>query len=172
MAILERSYNVPLRKQWLKVPKYKRAQRAVKALRQFLYRHMKTDDDNLKLGPYINEFIWQHGMRNPPHHVKVNAHKQDDGIVLVELDGKPMIELKKKEEKKEKSKIEEKIESVIGKKKEASKPSAKKLAKEKAAEKKSEKVTEKVEEKAVEKAEEVKPESEFGVLEYWVVSPR
>ena len=38
--VLERTYNVPLRKEWLKVPKYKRAKKAVTALRQFLVKHM------------------------------------------------------------------------------------------------------------------------------------
>ena len=45
---LERTYNVPLRKEFLKVPKYKRAKKAVKALKQFLAKHMKSD--NVKIG--------------------------------------------------------------------------------------------------------------------------
>ena len=41
--ILERVYNVPLRKEWLKSPKNKRAKKAVTALKKFLVRHMKSD---------------------------------------------------------------------------------------------------------------------------------
>ena len=48
-----RTYTVPLRKEWLKVPKYKRAKKAVTALKQFLVKHMKSE--NVKLGKYVNQ---------------------------------------------------------------------------------------------------------------------
>ena len=113
MAILERTYNVPLRRQWLKVQRHYRAKKAVRGLREFLVRHMKSE--NIKIGPYLNEFVWANSMKNPPHHVKVQVRKHDDGLVLAELEGKQMFTPKKKEEKKEKSKIEEKIEQMVGK---------------------------------------------------------
>ena len=108
---LERTYNVPLRKEFLKVPKYKRAKKAVKALKEFLVKHMKSD--NVKIGKYLNDEIWKHGIKNPPHHVKVNAVKDKDDLVTAELVGAPV---EKKEETKEEkvspkteeSKIEEK----------------------------------------------------------------
>ena len=151
MADLERAYNVPLRKEWLKVQRYKRTQRAVKALKQFMVRHMKSED--VKIGPYLNEHMWKHGIKNPPHHVKVNAHKFEDGRVHVELEGKEMFARVEKGEEKEKSKIEEKLEGLVGKK-ESAKPSAKKEAKQKAAEKQAEKSAVKKEEAPVKKAEE------------------
>jgi len=135
MALLKRSYNVPLRREWLKVPRHKRAKKAMKALKQFLVRHMKGEPEQIRIGPYLNEHLWKDGMKNPPHHVKINTEKNEEGLVRAELEGKPMFELKKKEEKKEKSAIEQKIESVIGKK-DSAKPSAKKEAKKKAAERK------------------------------------
>jgi len=85
MAKIERVYNVPLRKEWLKVPKYKRAKKAVAALREFLQKHMKSE--NVKLGPELNKIVWVHGIKNPPHHVKVTVIKQDDGRVDAELFG-------------------------------------------------------------------------------------
>ena len=85
--VLERAYNVPLRREWLKVPKYKRAKKTIKALKEFMIRHMKSED--IKIGKYLNTEIWKHGMRNPPHHVKVNAVKNDEGVVRVELVGAP-----------------------------------------------------------------------------------
>ena len=48
--VLERLYNVPLRKEFLKVPKYKRSKKAVTALKQFLSKHMKSD--KVKVGKY------------------------------------------------------------------------------------------------------------------------
>lgn len=97
MADLERKYVVPLRKEWLKTPKYRRSKKAVTALKSFLLKHMKGVD--VKVGKNLNEFIWKHGIKNPPHKVKVNAVKGEDNIILVELEGFKY-EAKKKEEKK------------------------------------------------------------------------
>ena len=88
--MVERTYNVPLRKEWLKVPKYKRAKKAVKALKQFLARHMKTEISSVKIGKFANLKIWERGIRNPPHHIKVNVTKDDDGKVMAELVGAPL----------------------------------------------------------------------------------
>ena len=96
---LERTYNVPLRKEFLKVPKYKRAKKAVKALKQFLAKHMKSD--NVKIGKYLNDEIWKHGIKNPPHHVELNAVKDKEGLVTAELVGAPVVE-KEGEDKEEK----------------------------------------------------------------------
>ncbi len=82
---LERIYNVPLRREWLKVPLYKRAKKATLALRQFLEQHMKSED--VFIGKHLNEAVWAHGMRNPPHHVKVTCVKDDAGVVRAELFG-------------------------------------------------------------------------------------
>lgn len=110
---MERTYNIPLRREWLKVPRYKRAKKAAKALREFVSRHMKSDD--ICIGTYANMEIWKNGIRNPPHHIKVNTKKLEDGKVLVELEGKPYPELKK-QEKVEKSKLAETVEKFTGKK--------------------------------------------------------
>jgi len=105
----ERIYNVPLRREWLKVPKYKRAKKTIVALKRFLSKHMKSE--NLSIGEHLNELIWQNGMRNPPHHVKINVLKEDDGKVFAELVG---FEVKRKEEgKEEKKKDAKKSESEI-----------------------------------------------------------
>ncbi len=104
---LERTYTIPLRREYLKAPKYRRTEKASRALRNFLVKHMKSD--NVKIGKFLNEFLWMHGMKNPPHHVKVNVAKID-GVVYAELFGKPLKtakEEKKKEEKKTKEKKEE-----------------------------------------------------------------
>ena len=101
MATLERQYNVPLRREWLRVQKFRRAKRAVTALRNFLIRHMKSK--NVKLGPHVNEAIWARGIRSPPHHVSVNVTKDETGLVIAELVGKPMPGSEKKETPKNKA---------------------------------------------------------------------
>ena len=102
---LERTYNVPLRKEFLKVPKYKRSKKAIKALKQFLSKHMKSD--NVKIGKYLNDEIWKHGIKNPPHHVKVDVVKDKDDLVTAELVGAPVVEKEEEETKGEKK--EEKV---------------------------------------------------------------
>ncbi len=82
---LERTYNVPLRKEYRKVPNWKRTEKAVVAMKQFLVHHMKSED--VRMGKDINEKIWQHGIRNPPHHVKITARKDEKGVVYAELFG-------------------------------------------------------------------------------------
>ena len=85
MAVLERIYNIPLRKEFQKAPMYRRAKKAVIALREFLMRHMKASD--VKLGPALNHAIWARGIKRPPHHVKVTAVRDDAGVVKAELFG-------------------------------------------------------------------------------------
>jgi large subunit ribosomal protein L31e len=144
MAKLERVYNIPLRKEWLKAPRHKRSKKAMKAVREFLMKHMKSED--VKLGRHLNEKVWEHGIKRPPHHVKVTAIKFEDGIVRAELVGYAVTEPKKEEETK-KSTIEGLKEKITGSK---SAPKAKKKGK---AEKKAVKKIEK--EKKIEKIKEV-----------------
>jgi len=81
---LERSYTIPLRREFLKVQKYKRAKKAVTAVQEFLKKHMKSDD--VKIGPELNKFIWKKGVRNPPHKVKIHAVKEEN-TVTAEIEG-------------------------------------------------------------------------------------
>ncbi len=82
---IERTYNIPLRKEFLKVPRWNRAHKAVTAARQFLAKHFKSEE--VKLGASINKNIWARGAQHPPHHVKVTAVKDDKGVVKAELFG-------------------------------------------------------------------------------------
>lgn len=102
--VLERVYNIPLRKKYQRAPRWKRTNRAVKAVREFVVKHMKSD--TVKMGKYLNLELWKHGIRNPPHHIKVNCKKDEDNLVTVELVGAP--EEKPKEPKKKVVKKEEK----------------------------------------------------------------
>ncbi|MEA3514867.1 MAG: 50S ribosomal protein L31e [Nanoarchaeota archaeon] len=83
--VVERMYNVPLRKGFQKAPKYRRAKKATNVLREFLAKHMKSD--NIKLGKFLNMEVWKRGIKNPPHHVKVNVTKDSEGVVKAELVG-------------------------------------------------------------------------------------
>ena len=118
--VLERVYNVPLRREYQKAPNWKRTPKAVKALREFISKHMKSE--NVIIGKYANLHLWKHGIKNPPHHIKVNAVKDDKGKVIVELvelsarakrqmeKEKSSVDTDKKKEAKEKAETKEKAE--------------------------------------------------------------
>jgi len=81
---IERSYNIPLRKSTRPVVKHKKTPRAIRTIRAFLQKHMKSEE--IQLGMHLNEHMWKHGIKNPPHHVKVHVVKED-GVVKAELEG-------------------------------------------------------------------------------------
>lgn len=108
--VMERTYNIPLRKEYLKAPKYRRAKKAINAARAFLVRHMKSKD--IKLGDELNKNIWSCGIKNPPHHIKVTAVKYDDGTVKAELAGFPVEKLKIEKPSKEAAKPAEASENT------------------------------------------------------------
>ena len=114
IEMVERIYNVPLRKAFQKAPRYKRAKRAINTIKIFLKKHMKSED--IKLGKHLNLKVWEHGIKNPPHHVKINVTKDDKDVVKAELVGFTYEE--KLEEKKEtkKGKKEDKKEVKQGEK--------------------------------------------------------
>ena len=127
MADLERTYTIPLRREWLRVPRYKRAKRTIHAVQNFLKRHMRAELENVKLGNSINLEIWKHGIRNPPSRIRITTRKDDKGIVYAELFGKA---LPSKEDKKEKG-IKDKVLETVGVKKEETKQEdSKKIVKE------------------------------------------
>ncbi|HLG23813.1 MAG TPA: hypothetical protein VI564_02680 [Candidatus Nanoarchaeia archaeon] len=90
--VLERTYVIPVHQETLKVPPFKKANKTVKAIFQFLTKHMKSKD--VHIGKYLNLEIWKHGAKNPPHKVKVNVTKDDKGRVTAELFGAPKDEPK------------------------------------------------------------------------------
>jgi|SRR3989344_1416775 len=90
MATIERIYNVPLRNGYMKAPMYRRTKKAVNTLRTFVAKNMKVSEKKVKLGKYVNLEMWKHGIKNPPHHIKVNVKKDDEGNVFAELVGAPV----------------------------------------------------------------------------------
>jgi ribosomal protein L31E len=114
--LFEREYVVPLRHEWLKVAKFKRANKAVKALKEFLVQHMKIYDRDLrkvKVNVDLNNEIRFRGMRKPLAKVKVKAIRYDNDTVVADLANprpKIMFERKRKEHQKTKQDKEPKKE--------------------------------------------------------------
>ena len=80
----ERVMVIPLRKT-KQAPRTRRANRAVKEVRESVMRHMKVDAENVWIDASVNDKIWERGIRNPPSKITVKAVKYDDGLVEVSL---------------------------------------------------------------------------------------
>jgi len=112
MATLERTYTIPLRRDFIKVPKHRRAKRAVSEIKSFLVKHMKADE--VKIGKNLNLSVWKNGIKNPPGKVKVKAIKTD-GVVTVELENFEYTTEKIQTEKTEESKgLKGKLQQAMG----------------------------------------------------------
>ena len=107
---MERLYTIPLRRESRKAPNYKRTARAIIAIRNFIKKHMKSD--NVKIGKYLNLEMWKHGRKNPPAKIQVKAvteKEKDFEYVIVEL---PHVKIEKQVDKKKKEKPKEKTVDV------------------------------------------------------------
>lgn len=80
----ERIMIIPLRAT-KNAPRTKRANRAIKEIREYIVRHMKIESENVWMDSTLNEKIWENGIRNPPSKIAVKAIKFDDGLVEVTL---------------------------------------------------------------------------------------
>ena len=92
--LLERTYTIPLRKEFRKVANWRQTEKAVTAVREFLQKHMKSAD--VRLSKSLNEKIWEHGIKHPPSKVKVTAKKDEENVVRAELFGIQEVAKKKK----------------------------------------------------------------------------
>ncbi|RDE12350.1 MAG: hypothetical protein C4K49_10260 [Candidatus Thorarchaeota archaeon] len=79
----ERIYTVPLRRVFWTGNRRKRANRAVRTLREFVSRHMKPEQ--LLIQPEVNERLWAHGIQNPPRKLRIRATKNSENLVRVYL---------------------------------------------------------------------------------------
>jgi len=105
MAKLERLYTIPLRKDWLKSPKYRRSKKSISVIRSYISKHMKNPD--VKIGSMLNQEILKRGKNSPPHKVRVKAIRYDDpSFVQVDMPTAKFVEPLTEEEKKKAKKVE------------------------------------------------------------------
>jgi large subunit ribosomal protein L31e len=78
----EHIYIIPLR-DVKRTPRWKRANTAIKDIRRYLEKHMKSDE--VKLDRSINERVWERGSQKPPSRIRIRAMKLEDGQVQAEL---------------------------------------------------------------------------------------
>lgn len=143
VALVEKEYVIPLREKCRVVPRYKKANKAIKTIKEFLVRHMKIRDRDLKkikIDSFLNEMIWSRGIRRPPHKIKVKVTKEGENVRVEPAQIFDRLKFKKARlEKREKRAIE-----TMDKKKVLEKTETNKV---KTEEKSTEEVTKKVNEK-------------------------
>ncbi|MFA5020059.1 MAG: 50S ribosomal protein L31e [Candidatus Pacearchaeota archaeon] len=109
----EREYVVNLRREIMKVPKHKRTPKAVKAMKQFVAKHMRISDRDVKkvkLDKWLNQELWFRGIKNPPTKLKIKVKRDADNVLvsLLELPEKWKFAKEREEKnKKEAEKIKE-----------------------------------------------------------------
>jgi len=113
---IEREYIIPLREKIRNVPSYRKTEKAMKSIKEFIAKHMKVIDRDLrkvKIDKYLNEIIWMRGIKNPIHKIKVKAIKEGDIVRVEAIDYPERLKFKKAREEK----VEGKAKAVVEKKK-------------------------------------------------------
>lgn len=80
--IEEKVYTVPLRRAWI-APIKKRTPRAIRILREFIKKNMKTDE--VIITSEVNERLWSRGIEGSPRKIRVQALKDKNNVVRVRL---------------------------------------------------------------------------------------
>lgn len=82
----ERVVTVPFREIKDK-PVQKRADYAMRTLREHLAQHFSVDEEDVRLDPSLNEAVWANGRQNPPSKLRVRAARfVEDGEAIVEAE--------------------------------------------------------------------------------------
>lgn len=112
--IHEREYIINLRREIMKAPRYRRTPKAIKAIKQFIAKHMRVPDkdlDKVKLSKWLNQEMWHRGIQNPPTKIKVKAKKDGEKVIvdLVDIPEKVKFQIAREEKLKQHAeKIKEK----------------------------------------------------------------
>lgn len=137
----ERVYIINLRREFSKAPSYKKASKAIIAVKEFISKHMKTKE--VVIGQHLNKLVWSNGKKNPPAKVEVKAVRQENKV-FVELVNAPIKEPVKETKKKQTKKTEEPKKEEV-----------------KEAMKEEKKIDEKLQKEKVPKASELKAKKKF-----------
>ena len=112
-AAEEKLFTIPLRKQWLKVPKNKRAKRSISTIRAYLSRHMKIPETEVRISTKLNDSVWIRGAGKPPGRTKIKASfDAEAGMVFASLPDEVFPIKDKKGKSKEKPSADKKDEAL------------------------------------------------------------
>lgn len=79
----ERIYTIPFYPKLSLSTRNKRTPRAIRIIKEFIFRHMKAKE--IIIDPELNIFMWSRGIQKPPRRVRVKAIKDEEGVVEVYL---------------------------------------------------------------------------------------
>ncbi|MBR9677953.1 MAG: hypothetical protein GOU97_01490 [Nanoarchaeota archaeon] len=103
-------YTIPLRRETNKVPKWKKTNKAIKAVHEYLLKHAK---EPVKIHKSVNQAIWARGWKKPPARITVeitDVKTKEASYKIAHLEG---IKIEIKAEKK--SVIKKIADKVTGK---------------------------------------------------------
>ena len=80
-GVEERIYTIPL-KAVKKAPRWKRSNRAIALIREYLMKHTKSE--YILIDTAINEKVWARGSQKPPSKIRVKVTEEED-IIRAEL---------------------------------------------------------------------------------------
>jgi len=83
---IENIYTIPFYPRLNKTAPYKRTPRAIRLLKEYIFKHTKADF--IVITNELNEFMWKRGIQKPPRKVKVRAIVEtidEEKIATVEL---------------------------------------------------------------------------------------
>ncbi|MFH8080769.1 MAG: 50S ribosomal protein L31e [Candidatus Aenigmatarchaeota archaeon] len=75
----EMIFTINIRKSILEKPRWERSKHAIRVVRNFLKKRMKTD--KIKLDNSISQAIWTRGATKPLNKVKIKVEKIDEEFV-------------------------------------------------------------------------------------------
>jgi len=80
-VVEEKVYTIPLRHVYAVTPRGRRAPRAVRDVRNYVARHMKSEE--VSVSNEINSAIWSRSINKPPRKITVRAVKDKEGKVII-----------------------------------------------------------------------------------------
>ncbi len=76
----EKFYDLNLRRIW-NTPRVKRTPRAVRYIRDFVAKRMKSDE--VSISEETNQLLWARGIKKPPRHVRLRVVKDKEDRVII-----------------------------------------------------------------------------------------
>ena len=80
-VVEEKVYTISLRHVYAVTPRGRRAPRAVRDVRNYVARHMKSEE--VAVSNEINSAIWSRSINKPPRKITVRAVKDKEGKVII-----------------------------------------------------------------------------------------
>jgi large subunit ribosomal protein L31e len=93
-TIDEKVFTIPLRGAWLPSTRVARANRAVRAVKGYVSKHMRSE--NVRISQKLNEALWSSGAKKPPSRLRVKVTMDTSGLVLARMPGEITLEEEKK----------------------------------------------------------------------------